>query len=99
MLCRQTSSILQQLRRFVSDNKDIQQYVRYLVSIPGIGFITAVTVLGRIGDPRNLRNVRELSAFASSCPKLKSQPVMMSIVVLLLILSNCTLRSLLVEAA
>jgi transposase len=69
---RQTLSILGQLRMFIKSHKEIQQYMYYLVSIPGIGFITAVTVLGRIGDPGRLRNVRELSAFVGLVPTEKS---------------------------
>jgi len=65
---KQTLSILNQLRTFVKIHKGIQQNIHYLVSIPGIGFITAVTILGRIGDPGNLRNVRELAAFVGLVP-------------------------------
>lgn len=65
---KQTLSILQQLRAFVKLHREIQEYVRYLVSIPGIGFITAVTILGRIGNPIKLKNVRELSAFVGLVP-------------------------------
>ena len=69
---KQTSSILRQLRTFIKSHKEIQQYMHYLVSIPGIGFITAISLLGRIGDPRKLRNVRELSAFVGLVPTEKS---------------------------
>jgi len=65
---KQTTSILRQLRTFIKNNKEIQQYMQYLISLPGIGFITAITLLGRIGNPRRLENVRELSAFVGLVP-------------------------------
>lgn len=65
---KQTTSILRQLRMFIGSNKGMHQYIQYLISIPGIGFITAITLLGRIGDPRRLENVRELSAFVGLVP-------------------------------
>lgn len=94
----QTLSILQQLRTFVNLHQEIQENVCYLVSIPGIGFITAVTVLGRIGDPLKLKNVRELSAFTGLIPTEHSTGDNVnhgSITHL----GNGVLRSLLIEAA
>jgi len=65
---KQTSVILRQLRAFVESSPEIHQYMQYLLSVSGIGFITAVTVLGRIGDPQYMKNVRELSAFVGLVP-------------------------------
>ena len=65
---QQTSAILRELRTFIKNHKEMQSYMQYLISIPGIGFITAITILGRIGDPENLKNVRELSAFVGLIP-------------------------------
>lgn len=66
---RQLLPILKQLKRFCDDQSEIRQYVGYLRSIPGIGFITATTLLGRIGDPRHLRDQRELAAFIGLVPR------------------------------
>ncbi len=95
---RQTTSILRQLRTFVKLHPEIREYVRYLVSIPGVGFITAVSVLGRIGDPINLKDVRELSAFAGLVPTEHStgDDVNRGSITHL---GNSVLRSLLIEAA
>jgi len=95
---KQTLSILRQLRTFIKTHKEIEQNMEYLVSIPGIGFITAVTILGRIGNPRNLRNVRELAAFVGLVPTENStgEDVNRGSITHL---GNRTLRSLLIEAA
>ena len=42
--------------------------MQFLRSIPGIGFITAITILASIGDPGLLRNPRELAAFTGLVP-------------------------------
>ena len=60
---KQTLLVLRQLRDLVKNSADIQQNMKYLESLPGIGFIAAITVLGRMGDPKYSKNVRELSAF------------------------------------
>ena len=52
---KQTTCILKHLRTFVKSNKEIQEYMQYLTSLPGLGFITAITLLGRIGNPKNLK--------------------------------------------
>ena len=69
---KQTERVLKELRQFVQQNDEIHKSIRCLESIPGIGFITAVTLLGRIGSPQNLRNVREISAFVGLVPREKS---------------------------
>ena len=65
-------SVHRTLRSFCRENDEITQYMRYLISIPGIGFIIAVTLLGNIGNPMYLQNPRELAAFAGLTPKEKS---------------------------
>lgn len=69
---KQTLSILKQLRVFNKEFPEIKQNVEYLKSIPGIGFITAISILGRIGDPLNLKDVREIAAFVGIVPTEKS---------------------------
>ena len=95
---KQTSSVMRALRALVKDQPEIQEQVRHLVSIPGIGFITTITLLGRIGDPGKLKNVRELSAFIGLVPTEKStgDDVDRGSITHL---GNRMLRSLLIEAA
>jgi len=69
---KQTVFILKQLRIFNNRFLEIKRNTEYLQSIPGIGFITAVTILGRIGNPQNLKNVREIAAFVGIVPSEKS---------------------------
>jgi transposase len=65
---KQTLLVLRQLQALVKNSPEIQQNINYLISLPGVGFIVAVTTLGRIGDPKYLKNVRELSAFLGLVP-------------------------------
>lgn len=64
----QTLSIHRTLKAFCKNNKDIDTYIKYLQTIPGIGFIVSVTVLAKIGDPKHLKNVREIAAFVGLVP-------------------------------
>lgn len=41
---------------------------RYLLSMPSLGLVTAVTILAEIGDPRNFRNGRQLIKLAGTQP-------------------------------
>jgi len=91
-------SVHRTLKSFCRENDQINQYMNYLQSIPGIGFTIAVMLLGKIGDPQNLHNPRELAAFVGLTPKENSSgdsvnrgPITH--------LGDKTLRYLLVEAA
>lgn len=56
------------LRSFIRNNPDIQKNMGYATSIPGVGFITAVTFLAKSGNPAELKNPRELGAFIGLTP-------------------------------
>lgn len=60
------------LRSFCRENDEINQYIGYLRSIPGIGPVTAITLLGKIGNPEHLTNPRELASFVGLTPKERS---------------------------
>jgi len=94
----QTLAIHRRLKTFCKNNAAIDQYRRYLQSIPGIGFIVATTILAKIGDPRNLRNPREIGAFTGLVPTEKStgDAIKRGSITHL---GNKTLRFLLIEAA
>ena len=66
---KQTLSIHTRLKTFCKTNQEISEYMGYLQSIVGIGFITAVSILSRIGDPRSLKNPREIGAFIGLVPR------------------------------
>ncbi len=52
-----------EIRRFCLGDEELLRCIGYLISIPGIGWITASHLLARIGDWRHLHNVRQLAAF------------------------------------
>lgn len=56
------------LKLFCKAHTEIQEYMGYLMSIPGIGFTTSITLLGNIGNPEHLRSPRELSSFVGLTP-------------------------------
>ena len=95
---RQTSLILRRLRTFCKEQGEIQNYLNYLQSIPGIGFITAATVLANIGDPQNLKNVREIAGFLGLTPREHSTGETISRGSITH-LGNQVMRTLLIEAA
>ena len=66
---KQTLLILKELKAFCNNNPEIKKNMEYLQSIAGIGFITAITFLGRIGDPQYLKNEREIGAFVGLVPR------------------------------
>ena len=94
----QILSIHAQLRSFYREHPEIQKHVLLLKTIPGFGFVVSMFLLSRIGDPKYLRDIREIGAFAGLVPSEHSTGE-----------GNCrgsitkagagTLRSLLVEAA
>lgn len=94
----QTVIILKGLKTFSEQNANFKRNIEYLCSIPGIGFITAGTILAAIGDPQQLRNPRELSAFVGLVPSEYSTGERISRGHITH-LGNSILRSLLVESA
>jgi transposase len=94
----QNLHVLRQLKSFIEQNQAINKNLGYLRSIPGIGFVTAVSLLANIGDPERLERVSELGAFIGLVPSEHStgDHVAKGSITRL---GNRTLRSLLVEAA
>lgn len=64
----QLLKINRKLRSFCKNDNELADSVRYLTSIPGIGKTIAVHLIARIGDWRNLKNVRELGGFIGLTP-------------------------------
>jgi len=52
-----------EVRRFCTQEPELKRCAGYLMTIPGLGWITASHLLARIGDWRLLHNVRELASF------------------------------------
>ena len=91
-------SVHRALRLFLKENPEIENYYRLLTSIPGFGLVTSLYFLGRVGDPKNLHNVREIGSFVGVVPSEKStgEDVNKGSITHT---GDSTLRSLLVEAA
>jgi transposase len=94
----QQLKVIKELKAVSQQDNDLQQNVRYLRSIPGIGFVIAITILAHIGDPRRLRNPQELAAFAGLVPREHSTGERISRGSITHF-GDAVLRSLLVEAA
>lgn len=90
--------ILRELRAFAKGYSELDNHLKHLQSVPGIGFVTGTSILARIGNPDNLNNPRELGGFIGLVPKESStgdRIVRGSITHM----GNSVLRALLVEAA
>lgn len=65
---KQVLRTTREIRRFCRQDKEILQSLHYMMSIPGIGWVTASQLLARIGDWRELKNVRQLGGFVGLVP-------------------------------
>ena len=65
---KQVLSSTKEIRRFCKEAQELAQSIQYLMSIPGIGWIVASQLLARIGDWRQIDNVRQLGSFLGLVP-------------------------------
>ncbi len=56
------------IRHFCKNNEEIAQNIKYVTSIPGIGFITASQLIARIGDWRKLYRFDQIGSFLGLVP-------------------------------
>lgn len=66
---RQLSDIESALKQAVAGHTDLAPTLALFQSVPGVGFITAVTILCECGDIRRFDSIDELSAYAGLCPR------------------------------
>lgn len=66
---RQALETMREIRRFCHQDEEIGRCIEHLMSIPGIGWIVASHLLARIGDWRQIGNVRQLAAFIGLVPR------------------------------
>lgn len=52
-----------ELRRYCNQDPELRQSVRLLTSLPGIGTITATHAVARLGDWRQIKDVRQIAGF------------------------------------
>lgn len=60
---KQVLTTTREIRRFCTQDAEIYRNILLLTSIPGIGWITGTHLLARIGDWREMGNVRQLGAY------------------------------------
>jgi transposase len=65
---KQVLSSTKEIRRFCKEDAELSQSIAYLMSVPGIGWIVASQLLARIGDWREIDNVRQLGSFLGLVP-------------------------------
>jgi transposase len=57
------AKVQKEVRRFCTDEPELRQSVKLLVSLPGIGTITATHAAARLGDWRQIKDVRQIAGF------------------------------------
>ena len=55
--------VQKQIRRFCQSDPELRQSLSFLASLPGVGTITATHALARLGDWRQISNVRQIAGF------------------------------------
>jgi transposase len=60
---RSAAKVQKQIRHFCQNDPELRQCISYLTSLPGIGSITATHALARLGDWRQISNVRQIAGF------------------------------------
>ena len=65
---KQVVNSTKEIRRFCKEDAELSQSIAYLMSVPGIGSIVASQLLARIGDWREIDNVRQLGSFLGLVP-------------------------------
>jgi transposase len=65
---QQVRQATRQIRRFCQTEPELARCIQYLMTVSGIGWIVASQLLARIGDWRELKNIRQLGAFLGVVP-------------------------------
>lgn len=65
----QITQLKREIDRYIDDHPHLKAQKDLMVSIPGIGVLTAAKLLAEIRDIKNFDNVRQLVAFAGLNPK------------------------------
>jgi len=65
---KQVRKTTQEIRHFCRTDPELSQCIQYLLTVPGIGWIVASQSLARIGDWRELHNIRQLAGFLGVVP-------------------------------
>jgi transposase len=57
-----------EIRRFCQNNPELSECISYLKSLPGFGWIVSSQLMARVGDWRQIKNIRQLPAFLGLVP-------------------------------
>ena len=69
---KQVLKAARKIRRFCQNNPELSQCIEYLKTVPGFGWIVASQLMARVGDWRQIKNIRELPAFLGLVPTERS---------------------------
>ena len=69
---KQVLKSTREIRRFCQDDPELSQCIGYLKTLPGIGWIVTSQMMARIGDWRQIKNIRQLPAFLGLVPTERS---------------------------
>lgn len=64
LLDKQEQQIIEELRALLKTDQELQQLIVLLCSLPGVGLITAATVIGETNGFDLIRNKRQLTSYA-----------------------------------
>lgn len=64
LLCKQEKEIKSEIHQLVKSDQELEQHVKYITSIPGVGELTAVIVLAETNGFELVRNKRQLVSYA-----------------------------------
>ncbi len=65
---KQVVKVTKEIRKLCQNDPELAQCMKYMMSVCGIGWIVASQLLARIGDWRELKNVRQLAGFLGLVP-------------------------------
>jgi transposase len=57
------AAVQKRIRRFCQNDPELRQCISLLTSLPGVGWITAAHSVARLGDWRQITNVRQIAGF------------------------------------
>jgi len=69
---KQILKATREIRRFCQDDPELSQCINYLKSLPGFGWIVSSQLMARVGDWRQIKNIRQLPAFLGLVPTERS---------------------------
>jgi transposase len=69
LLTKQIKAIEKQMHALVRQTPSLKHDIKLLMSIPGVGFLSAVTALAELGDLRRFTDPRKLTAFCGLNPR------------------------------